>query len=155
MKFTKIFLSIGLLAVSSLGALDKNNSNEVSQELMQTINETAMQAFHNLFFQGMVDLRVKYNNEIKWLKKNYWHNTAEGDKVIVLLKDEFVKLFVPNISPMFDQMFEQIPELQQIGNLKNIFVQQFSLQIPQMMEMSLKENMLIESMAYARLHGLR
>jgi hypothetical protein len=162
MIFKNILLSLTLISAINIHAMsDMNDQNLIAMEeinqFLQDVNEKVMGAAQEFFFEGMVEIHVKYHKEIEWLRKNYWQNHKDGDIRVNNLKNECLKMMMPKMEKFLDYILNEMPAVLKVPEM-NAYWSQFKAQMiqqmPIMLEQSLKLSMLIESTAYAKLNGL-
>lgn len=129
------------------------SESNVEQVWVADLQQKVMAVFHDLFFEKMVEVYVKYANEIDWLRENYVSNRAEGDELIDTIKQDMVQMLSPQFFDMIEQLMDSMPmniSQEEKDAFVVMFSEQFVAQLPVMLEFSLKENMLIESTAYSK-----
>lgn len=137
---------------------DLQMQQQAAMQYFQELNAKISDIFYEQYVTGMVALRVNHHQDFEWLKINYYRQKDEGDKRIVTLKDEFVTSVLPKIKSFFAPLFNQLPAILKNAEMQQLLTQfedQFTHQLPLMVEQSLKLGMLVESTAYARLHNLQ
>jgi hypothetical protein len=157
MKLQVAILGLGL-SICALGCAYANDATDqaAQMEWAQIFQQKVMQKYHELFFEEMVNIYVKYHEELAELKRSYAQDRAKGDVIINSIKDEMVAMLLPQFLPMIRALMDDMPvgvSEQEKEAFVALFGEQFIVQLPAMLEMNLKENMLIESTAYARVHG--
>jgi|GEM_PF-5155883 len=156
MKLHVIALGLGL-SIGAIGFAHASNADQAAQmEWMQTFQQKVMHKYHELYFEEMVNIHVKYDKELTDLRHSYAQDRAKGDIIISSIKDEIVSILIPKFLPMIMELMDDMPvrlSEQEKETFVALFGEQFIAQLPVMLEMSLKENLLIESTAYARVHG--
>jgi hypothetical protein len=163
MKLNSIVMLGILLSGATLRAynpeVDNQTKMQILQEYLQGVQEKMFKEFHELFFEEMVEIHVKYYKEIEWLRENYWKNDCyalQGNELMNAMMDEILEIMLPKMEAYCETLFSDMPfHFEQSDLIKKQLSQQFIGQLPQLLERSFKTGMLIESHAYARYHGLQ